>query len=198
MPVLLFLGRIHPKKGCDLLIDAFARVAREHPQLTLVLAGPDTSNWQGALQSQAARLGIEDQVCWPGMLKGDLKWGAFLASEAFVLPSHQENFGIAVAEALGCARPVLISDKVNIWREVSDAGAGLVASDTVEGTERCLRRWLDATPDQRAAMGARARDLFHRRFTVEAMAKSLIDVVQWRGPMAPAPAPELAPSAPWH
>ena len=57
------------------------------------------------------RLGVSDRVTWPGMLRGDMKWGAFYAAEAFILPSHQENFGIAVAEALGCGRPVLISDK---------------------------------------------------------------------------------------
>ena len=68
------------------------------------------------------------------MLQGDLKWGAFHASDAFVLPSHQENFGIAVAEALGCGLPALISDKVNIWREVEADGAGFVAHGYVEGT----------------------------------------------------------------
>ena len=70
----------------------------------------------------------------PGMLQGDMKWGALNAAEVFCLPSHQENFGIAVAEALGCGTPVLISDKVNIWREIEADGAGLVDDDTVDGT----------------------------------------------------------------
>ena len=94
-----------------------------------------------------------------------------------MLPSHQENFGIAVAEALGCRLPVLISDKVNIWREIDAARAGMVEPDSVEGCERALRRWLALTRAQQAEMGARAGALFAQRFTVEAMAASLIDAV---------------------
>jgi glycosyltransferase involved in cell wall biosynthesis len=112
------------------------------------------------------------------MLLGDMKWGAFQASDAFVLPSHQENFGIAVAEALGCGLPALISDKVNIWREVETDGAGFVAADTVEGTVSSLTRWLELEPSLAAAMRAQAKDTFHRRFTVDAMSKDLLRVLQ--------------------
>jgi glycosyltransferase involved in cell wall biosynthesis len=112
------------------------------------------------------------------MLQGDLKWGAFYSSDAFVLPSHQENFGVAVAEALGCGLPVLISDKVNIWREVQEDGAGIVEPDTAEGTQRGLRRWLGLDRAARAAMRERALSCFGRRFTAHAMASSLLEVLQ--------------------
>ena len=79
-----------------------------------------------------------------GMLSGAAKWGALYGCEAFVLPSHQENFGIAVVEALACGRPVLISDQVNIWREIVEDGAGIAEADTEEGVEKLLRRFLDA------------------------------------------------------
>jgi glycosyltransferase involved in cell wall biosynthesis len=179
--LLLFLSRIHEKKGCDLLLDAFARVATEQPDLHLVIAGPDQTGWQAALQARAAALGIGARVSWPGMLQGDLKWGAFHAAEAYVLPSHQENFGIAVAEALGCGVPVLISDKVNIWREIEAAGAGVIDTDTADGCERMLRRWLALSAPQREAMRAAASALFVERFTVEAMAASLIALVEGQG-----------------
>ncbi|MEP7103022.1 MAG: glycosyltransferase [Burkholderiales bacterium] len=175
--LLLFLSRIHEKKGCDLLIEAFAKLAHEHPALQLVMAGPDQTGWQAALQARAAALGVAERITWPGMLSGELKWGAFYASSLYVLPSHQENFGIAVAEALGCRLPVLISDKVNIWREIDAARAGIVETDSVEGCERALRRWLALTRAQQAEMGTRAGMLFEQSFTVEAMAASLIDVV---------------------
>ena len=175
--LLLFLSRIHEKKGCDLLIEAFARVAAEQPELQLVMAGPDQTGWQATLQVQAAARGVADRISWPGMLRGDLKWGAFHAAEAYVLPSHQENFGIAVAEALGCGLPVLISDKVNIWREIADAHAGIVETDTADGCERALRRWLALTPGEQAAMRDAASALFAQRFTVDAMARSLLGVV---------------------
>ena len=176
--LLLFLGRIHEKKGCDLLVQAFARVAHADARLHLVMAGPDQTGWADELQKLADRLGVADRITWPGMLQGESKWGAFYASEAFVLPSHQENFGIAVAEALGCGLPVLISDKVNIWREISQDGAGIVAPDTADGTQELLRRWLALGSHERAAMGARASALFARRFTVDSMATGLIATIK--------------------
>jgi glycosyltransferase involved in cell wall biosynthesis len=111
-------------------------------------------------------------------LRDNMKWGAFYSAEAFVLPSHQENFGIAVAEALGCGLPVLISDKVNIWHEVHSHNAGLVAPDTLQGTRQLLGRWLSLTAPQRKAMGDCARELYDKRFTVGAMADSLLAVIQ--------------------
>lgn len=175
--ILIFLSRIHVKKGCDLLIEAFAKVAALEPQLHLLMAGPDQTGWLATLQEQAARLGVADRITWPGMLQGDMKWGAFYASEAFVLPSHQENFGIAVAEALGCGLPVLISDKVNIWREIENDEVGIVNPDTLQGTEKSLRNWLALDAAGRRRMGTQARMTFERRFTVDAMANSLIETI---------------------
>ena len=175
--LLLFLSRIHEKKGCDLLIDAFADVAAHVEGLHLVMAGPDQTGWVDRLKSQADQHGLSHRIHWTGMLSGDAKWGAFHAAEAFVLPSHQENFGIAVAEALGCGLPVLISNKVNIWREVQQAGAGLVEDDTVDGTRALLQRWVHMDGAEREAMGRQARQLFDDRFTVNAMAESLLQVV---------------------
>jgi glycosyltransferase involved in cell wall biosynthesis len=183
--LLLFLGRLHEKKGCDLLIDAFARVAAFDPRLQLVMAGPDLTGWQATLQAQAAALGLAARVTFPGMLKDDTKWGAFHASEAYVLPSHQENFGIAVAEAMGCGLPVLLSDKVNIWREIQADGAGFVDTDSVDGCERTLRQWLALDEPGRATMRAAARASFHTRFTVKAMAQSLVDIIEAQAPLAP-------------
>lgn len=172
--LLLFLSRLHEKKGCDLLIEAWARVAGRDPSLHLVMAGPDAHGLGAALQARAAQLGVAERIAWPGMLQGDAKWGAFHAAEAFVLPSHQENFGIVVAEALGCGLPVLISDQVNIWREVQQTGGGLVAPDTVEGCTSLLETWLALPPDERQDMRVRARRAFDEHFTVEAMTQSLL------------------------
>lgn len=176
--VFLFLSRIHEKKGCDLLIEAFAKVAGQDSNLHLVMAGPDQTGLVAKLKVQAQRLGIADRITWPGMLQGDMKWGAFYASEAFVLSSHQENFGIAVAEAMGCSLPVLISDKVNIWREIEADGAGIVNTDTVEGTEKTLRQWLALDADGRQEMAKQAKVSFDQRFTVDAMVKSLLATIQ--------------------
>ncbi len=175
--LILFLSRIHEKKGCDLLIDAFAQIAREDPSLHLVMAGPDSGGLQAQLTRRAAAVGLS-AITWTGMLHGDLKWGAFHASEAFMLPSHQENFGIAVAEALACGLPVLISNKVNIWREIVADNAGLVADDTPEGTLALLHRWQGLDANRRAAMAVSAGRSFRNRFHIDAAAKTLLQVVE--------------------
>lgn len=173
---LLFLSRIHEKKGCDLLVKAFAAIANEAPELDLVIAGPDKTGLRPHLEELARQGGVANRIHWPGMITGAAKNGALRAAEAFVLPSHQENFGIAVAEALACAKPVLISDQVNIFREIAEAEAGYTETDTVEGTISLLRRWLSTDATERAEMGRRAEALYHDRFTVEAAARDLRDV----------------------
>lgn len=175
---ILFLSRVHPKKGCDLAIRAFAAVAKEESSLQLIMAGPDQVGWQAELRSLAQNLGIADRVLWTGMLTGDLKWGAYHASEAFFLPSHQENFGIVVAEALACGKPVLISSKINIWREIEQDHAGFIANDDPEGATDLLRRWLSLDEGQRAAMSVRARKCFETRFEIRQAAESLLKVLQ--------------------
>ena len=171
---LLFLGRIHRKKGCDLLIDAFARVAAKDPELYLVVAGPDQQQWSERLQQTAASQGIAERVYWPGMVTGDAKWGAFFASEAFILPSHQENFGIAVAEALACGKPVLLADKVNIAEDIAEDGAGLMEMDTAEGTLQLLERWIAMSPAKRIEMAERASYCYQRRYDMRENAKAII------------------------
>lgn len=171
---LLFLGRIHEKKGCDLLVGAFCQLATQHPDLHLVLVGPDDSGTVPQFLAQAQAHGLSQQLSWLGMLKGDDKWGAFHACDAFALPSHQENFGIAVAEAMGCGKPVLISNKVNIWREIETGGGGLVGDDTLAGTLETLQRWLAMSSTQQQQMGESAHATFLKHFTVEAMAQGVL------------------------
>jgi glycosyltransferase involved in cell wall biosynthesis len=161
---LLFLGRIHPKKGCDLLLEAFERTAA--PELQLVMAGPDESGWSADLKAQAERLGIAGRITWTGMLRGAAKWGAFYAAQAFILPSHQENFGIAVADALACGTIPLVSDKVNIARDVAGDSAGLMESDDLQGTVRLIERFQALSSTERAAMSANARACYQRRYAL--------------------------------
>jgi glycosyltransferase involved in cell wall biosynthesis len=175
--VILFMGRLHPKKGCDLLIEAFARTLGRHADWQLVMAGPDQVGWQPELHRMTERLGVADRVLWTGMLTGPEKWGALAAAEVFALPSHQENFGIAVAEALACGTPVLLSRQVNIWREVQACGAGLVSEDTVEATTRLLEQWLHLADPGREAMRLRAQRCFQEHFDVIATAKRLMSLI---------------------
>jgi glycosyltransferase involved in cell wall biosynthesis len=178
----LFLGRLHSKKGVDLLLRAYAKVAREFPTTNggtapdLVVAGPcHSGSYLTSLKEIAARAGVATSVHWPGMVEGDAKWGALSGADAFVLPSHQENFGIAVVEALACGTPALISNRVNIWSELSSDEAALVESDDETGTLRLLQRWLALTPTARGAMSAAARASFRRRFEISYASQNLAD-----------------------
>jgi glycosyltransferase involved in cell wall biosynthesis len=169
---LLFLSRIHEKKGCDLLI-AFARLAAAYPDVDLVVAGPDQAGLQAGLQRQAESAGVGERIHWPGMLTGGVKFGAYRAAEAFVLPSHQENFGLVVAESLACGTPVLISNQVNIWHEIEQSGCGLVRPDTLEGTVELLSGWLAMPQERRAAMAAASEPAFANHFSLRRTAESL-------------------------
>ncbi|WP_231865790.1 glycosyltransferase [Cephaloticoccus primus] len=197
--LILFLGRIHHKKGLHELIDGFAQFRQTRggePLPALVIAGPceRSPRLPAALQKQAAAHGLSQvdlrdgesaaraassaDIVWLPMLGDDLKWGALLASEAFILPSHHENFGIAVAEAMACGRPVLISDKVNIWREIAAADAGLVAPDTAAGVHELLTRWAALTPAARAEMGSAARECYEQNFEINRAAASLAETIR--------------------
>ncbi|WP_252737387.1 glycosyltransferase [Citreicella sp. C3M06] len=173
----LFLSRIHPKKACDDLIRAFAKVAPAQPALDLVIAGPDQVGWQAELQALAQDLGIAARVHWPGMIEGAEKSAAFAGALAFTLPSHQENFGIVVAEALSVDVPVLISKQVNIWREIDRDGAGIACNDTVEDSTAMLERFLALPAAEQGAMRIAARRCYETRFSVAGAGAALADVL---------------------
>src|SRR5205823_7688712 len=172
--LLLFLGRLHEKKGCDLIIESLATIP--DPMIRLVIAGPCADeNYLARLHALAAH--TADRTMFAGMLRGNLKWGAFAAAEAFVMPSHQENFGIAVAGALACGTPVLISNKVNIWREIVNDGAGFADEDDRAGVTRLIERWMGASAAEREAMRSNARRCFERRFQIDGAIDSLLRVL---------------------
>ncbi|AVR47387.1 glycosyl transferase family 1 [Christiangramia fulva] len=169
----LFLSRIHPKKGVDLLISAYKDLAKTRASLpALVIAGPLESDYAIEMIKLA---GNHPNIHFPGMLVKEEKWEAFYNCEAFVLPSHQENFGIAVVEAMACRKPVLISDQVNIWREIQQGGAGLVFNDTVKGTHTALENFLELTSEARIAMGELAHNAYITHFSIEKAAQRMRD-----------------------
>ena len=259
-PYLLFLGRIHPKKGIDLLIRSYVELLKSEKLKTplphLVIAGPgwDTSYGrqmrelmdaanadiakkhhfslttectETSEEKQITRIhllnergGVQEDFCKPvclspafhrhsrhaaenilasypencklktensprihavGMIEGDSKWGAFYGCEAFVLPSHQENFGISVVEALACGKPVLISNKVNIWREIVEGGAGIVEEDTLEGVGKLLRYFFW---DLTIKTSRKSYACFQKYFRVDSVVQNMFKLIKesqsWR------------------
>ena len=177
----MFLSRIHEKKGCDMLIEAFGAVAGQDDRLHLVVAGPGPPNLIKRLQARARRLAVDQRITWVGMVSGEMKWGAFRSAELFVLPTHQENFGIAIVEALTCGVPVAISDKVNIHREIAAEGGGLVGNDTVMDTTKILQRWIALPETARQEMAKKARQCYLNRYQPQRAADNLINTLHSRG-----------------
>ena len=167
----LFLSRVHPKKGVDLLIKAYRKLYALHDELpVLIVAGPGMDSSYGA---DLLKLAEGLPVYFPGMLEGDAKWGALYGAACFILPSHQENFGIAVVEALACKTPVLISDQVNIFKEIIKAEAGLAAPDTLDGTLQLLKEWGVLATEERELMRDQAYKAYRKYFTTAAFAAHL-------------------------
>lgn len=182
--ILLFLSRVHEKKGLELLIQAFGnlftgskRFSNLEPLPCLAIAGPCADPYYlESLKKLAAKCCPPDSVHWLGPVYGDVKWGAFHASEAFALSSHQENFGVAIVEALACELPVLISNKVNIWREIQEARAGLVCGDDQPAVNAMLDQWYSLDESTRNGFRACALAAFNRHFDMTHTAQKLVDI----------------------
>jgi glycosyltransferase involved in cell wall biosynthesis len=158
--ILLFLSRINFKKGLDILTRSVGRLARE--DIHLVIAGPD-GGYLAETRRFVAEAGIAGRTTFTGMLAGRDKLAAFADASLFILPSYSENFGIAVVEAMACGLPVLISDRVNIWREVVADGAGMAeACDDAAFAGRIESMLAD--PARLAAMGAAGRASVAKRY----------------------------------
>jgi glycosyltransferase involved in cell wall biosynthesis len=129
---IVFLGRLHSKKGLDLLLPAFARVAEVRGAARLILVGPGDETYVNELRRVTQSLGIKDRVVFAGPLGGRDKWAALAAADVYVLPSYQENFAIALVEALRIGTPVVCSRRINIWSDLAGAQAATICDLTVD------------------------------------------------------------------
>lgn len=180
-PFLLFLGRIHEKKGIHLLLAAYQKLLHALPNLpALVIAGPGIETEYGKKMIRLAQESttLNKKIFFSGMLSGAAKWGAFYSCDAFILPSHQENFGIAVVEALACGKAVLISNRINIFQDIEEAGAGLINSDSEVGVISLIQSWVEMTTDKKNEMSRSAKQLFETRFNIRTVAGQMIEKLE--------------------
>lgn len=162
-PIVLFLGRLHFKKGLDLLIPAFDSLHLNIPSVQLVIAGPENDDYGHLVRSWVQQRGLASSVHFIGALESVDTLKAYVDSDVFVLPSYTENFGLTVVEALACSLPVVISDRVNIHAEVSGADAGIVTRCDVNEVVQALQSLL-ADPLRRHAMGLAGRIFVKTQF----------------------------------
>ena len=183
---ILFFSRIHEKKGLDLVVEAYLLMIT-NPSFKfmkipkLVIAGPgiESQFGQRILNRVNTSKKLKKNVLFTGMMLGEMKWAVIYGCDAFILPSHQENFGIAVAEALACSKPVLISDQVNIWREIESVGGGIVQKDTLVGAETLFYEWMNLSKTGKKVMSTSAYTAYENNFRIkpvaEKFAQDLID-----------------------
>lgn len=170
--VVLFLGRLHYKKQPDVLIRAFHQVFHNMADLHLVLAGSGERVYLDKLRELATSLGIEDRVLFTGILKREAVKEAYRAASVFVLPSWQENFGLAVVEAMAAECPVVVSDHMDLAPDILMGKCGLVVVPNVHETARAMLSLLADEPLRRE-MGCNGRKLVLEKFTWENCAHEL-------------------------
>jgi glycosyltransferase involved in cell wall biosynthesis len=183
--VVLFFGRVHVKKGLDLLADALAEVGRDFPELHLLLAGND----DGALEPFRARCawhGVGSRVTYVGHVSGERSRAVWGAADAFVLPSYSEGFSMAVLEALAARLPAMITTACH-FPELAAAGGGLVVEPTRAGVTAGLRDLLGRSRSELSTMGARGRMLVENQYTWSRQAERLAGVYRWLAGGGPKP-----------
>jgi glycosyltransferase involved in cell wall biosynthesis len=166
-PYLLFLGRLHPVKGLDIALHAIAASTKDRSDYSLVVAGTGERTHESKMHQLCDDLKLNDCVIWTGEVAGGTKWDLLAGASALLLPSHHENFGLVVAEALSVGTPVLITKKVAIWREVAEAGAGIVSDDNFESFSASLRHWLNMSAEEKVHMRRRANQCYESEFKIE-------------------------------
>ena len=172
---LLFLSRLHPKKGLDNLLAAWERIKPHHWQL--IIAGSGEEDYVKAIRLQIETLGLGKTVKLVGAIEGEAKWNLYSSSDLFVLPTFSENFGIVVAEALGSGLPV-ITTKAAPWSDLVTHQCGWWIDVGVEPLTEALKQAMSLSPQERQLMGQRGRQLIEQNYTWQQTATKLMDVYE--------------------
>jgi glycosyltransferase involved in cell wall biosynthesis len=175
--LLLFLGRLHAKKGLRLLCEAWSRLEPRWPDAHLVIAGPDSENMRPALEERFATLGAR-RVTFTGMLQGDLKWSALRASDIFVLPSYSEGLSVSVLEAMGVGLPVIVTRQCNL-PEVGNRNCGWEIEPEHEALRRSIEDCLSIAPEKLAVLGSNGRELIESRYSWGRVGQQMEAVYEW-------------------
>lgn len=172
----LFLSRIHPKKGLLSLVDAWARVRPDGWRL--VIAGPSENDHRAEVEARVREHGLGDVVSFPGPVADDDKWALYRESDLFVLPTHSENFGVVVAEALASGVPALTTTGAP-WSVLEEEDCGWWVEPEGASLEAALADAVGRPDDERLAMGRRGRALVEKRFSWSSVATKMKATYRW-------------------
>lgn len=174
----LYLSRIHEKKGIDILIDVVYENITLLKDYIFVIAGTGDKELENELKNRINKYDIGKNFLWLGHISGDIKWGAFNMADFFILPSHSENFGIVVAEALSQSTPVITTNKVNIWREIDKYNAGFISDDNKEGISNSIKNHISLSQKEKEKMEENALLCFESSFSVDAFKNDFYNLIK--------------------
>ena len=169
---LLFLGRFHEKKGCDILIESIKKLSDQNINIKVLLAGPN-SNYKKKLMDLSDSYRLKNNIFWSDIILDNLKWGAISASIGMVLPSHGENFGVALVESLSCSKPILTTNKVNIFPEILKFRSGYISKDETDDYIKILKKFSKLKKNQLLKFGQNAQKCFKSSFDLASKENSL-------------------------
>ena len=169
---LLYLGRFHEKKGCEILLKALKKLSDENIKFNILIAGPD-NDYKKKLIELSKNYNLTKQIHWSGMLLKNLKWGAISLSKAMVLSSHGENFGVSIVESLSCSKPVLTTNKVNIYKKIIKYKSGYISKDNVDSFFSILKKFHNLNKKQLIKLSKNSLKCFNDNFNLETNKKSL-------------------------
>ncbi|MDJ0553140.1 MAG: hormogonium polysaccharide biosynthesis glycosyltransferase HpsP [Microcoleaceae cyanobacterium MO_207.B10] len=178
-PMILFMSRIEPKKGLDLLLPALEKLLAAGRKFQFILAGanPQDPNYEAKIQEKIATSPLAKCTKITGFVTGEIKSSLLQVADLFVLPSYYENFGIAVAEAMVAGTPVVISDQVHICEDIANAKAGWVSSCEIGNMADLIELALE-NQEERKQRGLNAKQLARKNYSWEAIAKQTIQAYQ--------------------
>lgn len=183
---LLFMARLHPKKGLAELLSVWRGLAPRFPDWQLVVAGPDLDGHGADMRASAAACGLSERITFAGMLSGEEKACALANAGLMALPTHSENFGIVVAEALAHGTPAITTHAAP-WQELQEARCGWWIEDREEALKEALSEAMSLPPDQRRAMGARGRMLVAERYSWNRIGQEMLAAYNWVCGQGPRP-----------
>jgi glycosyltransferase involved in cell wall biosynthesis len=175
---LLFMSRLHPKKGLETLIHAWSQLSRAFSDWHLIIAGPDLTGYRAKLDQLVMSLRLEGTVLFTGPLRGSAKESILSSADLFVLPSHSENFGNVVAEALARGLPV-VTTTATPWREIVAQDCGWYVDPTIDAVSEALAAAMNLSDGDRRRMGARGRALVQRKYSWERVGREMAAVYRW-------------------
>lgn len=175
--IFLFLARLDPIKGLDVLLPAFAQLCAQNPNVALIVAGAGQPEYESELRAACAQLRVQNNVLFTGYVEGEIKRSLLRDADVFVLPSRSENQGVALVEAMAAGLPVIVTPGVGIAQEIVANGAGILSSGDSKSLTDAMHS-LSAEPTRRAELGAHGRKLVAQKFSLDVMTQKLLAVYE--------------------